>query len=402
MWDMSIVPNNKLSDPAPCPNINKDDGNGKAYKVTGIRTPPTNPRVVAVGGGKGGIGKTVISTLIGICLANMKKKTVILDADFSGANLHTCLNTFDPRFNLYDFLRYHQRDMNRLMTKTEFENLHIVNGSPGVLGSGNFSFSQKQKIIRNLRKLRVDYVILDLAAGTGYNELDLFLAADDGIVVCLADPMSIQDAFGFVRASLLRKLQRTFIHWPEFLSILNQCANLRNGKDIRSLESVLDEVPNFDLTWRHLIKDIIKNFRLKLVMNMVQNENDGREMQALRLTLKSLLGVPADIWGTIRFDPCIRTALRQLRPDLLLSPLSLASEDIVRLVSRNIIGRELMDIEAKNPIEISDPQGENEKSDFKEMRICSYKCVAWNCCDKKQGGLPCTKSTAWQTCVTRQ
>lgn len=396
---MDSASNDKLNYLANWHDFPKDGGNGKTYKQSSIRIPPATPRVIAVGGGKGGVGKTVVSTLLGICLANMNKKTVILDADFSGANLHTCLDTFDSKITFKNFLSQGTRDINRILLKTDFKNLHIVSGSPGVLGIGNFSYWQKKKIIRNLRKLQADYVILDLAAGIGYNELDLFLAADDGIIICHADPMSIQDAYGFARASLLRKLQRTFHHWPEFLSILNECGNLDQGRQIRSLESVLDSLPDLDHTWRHLIDGMVHSFRPKLVLNMSRDDDDQRQVQALRLTLKNMLGVVTDIWGSIRFDPAVRAALRQMRPDLLLTPSGQASEDIVRLVSRNIIAREVMGREMNSDRDQHNYDTEYMDSDVEGVRICSYQCVAWNCCNKRQGGLPCAKVSLPGKCV---
>jgi len=357
-----------------------------------LKTSPTKPRIIAVGGGKGGVGKTVVSALIGICLANMNKRTVIVDADFSGPNLHTCLNTFNAKVTFRDFVQSHERNINRLMLKTGFENLSIVSGAPGVLGTGNFSYWQKKKIIRNLRKLDADYVILDLAAGTGFNELDMWLAADDCIIVCQTDPLSVQDAYGFARASLLRKLQRTFHNWPEFITVLNECGNLDKGYRIRTLNSVLDDVPDFDRTWRRLIDGIVKSFRPNLVLNMIRDNEDTRQIQALRLSLQKILGVNADLWGGIRFDVIIRTALMQMRPDMMLSPSGRASADIVRIVSRNIIAKEIMAPQLGHYQTQSDDNSYQDETE--NVRICNYRCVAWNCCDKRQGGLPCTKITA--------
>jgi flagellar biosynthesis protein FlhG len=48
-----------------------------------------SPRVWAVGGGKGGIGKSVLSILISMALAESGKDTVVIDGDLGGANLHT-------------------------------------------------------------------------------------------------------------------------------------------------------------------------------------------------------------------------------------------------------------------------------------------------------------------------
>ena len=48
-------------------------------------------KVWAIGGGKGGVGKSLVSANVSICLALMGYKVVTVDLDLGGANLHTCL-----------------------------------------------------------------------------------------------------------------------------------------------------------------------------------------------------------------------------------------------------------------------------------------------------------------------
>ena len=56
-------------------------------------------RIISIGGGKGGIGKSLITGNIGIHLARLKKKVLLVDADLGGANLHTCLGVDLPRIS---------------------------------------------------------------------------------------------------------------------------------------------------------------------------------------------------------------------------------------------------------------------------------------------------------------
>jgi len=60
--------------------------------------------VIAVGGGKGGIGKTLLSANLGVHLASRGYRVVMVDADLGGANLHTCLGVKAPRATLSDFV----------------------------------------------------------------------------------------------------------------------------------------------------------------------------------------------------------------------------------------------------------------------------------------------------------
>jgi len=57
---------------------------------------PERQIVYAVGGGKGGVGKTVLTASLGIGLASLGHQVVIVDADLGGANLHTCMGILEP------------------------------------------------------------------------------------------------------------------------------------------------------------------------------------------------------------------------------------------------------------------------------------------------------------------
>ena len=58
----------------------------------------------AVGGGKGGTGKTLLTANMGIELARSDRKVLLIDADLGGANLHTCLGISNAKITLGDFL----------------------------------------------------------------------------------------------------------------------------------------------------------------------------------------------------------------------------------------------------------------------------------------------------------
>ncbi|MET0089656.1 MAG: AAA family ATPase [Candidatus Thiodiazotropha sp.] len=62
-------------------------------QATGLRRMihPEPVRVIAVTGGKGGVGKTNISANLGVALAEMGRRVMLLDADMGLANLDVVL-----------------------------------------------------------------------------------------------------------------------------------------------------------------------------------------------------------------------------------------------------------------------------------------------------------------------
>ena len=135
------------------------------------------PVIWAVGGGKGGVGKSVISTLLAFWLVRMGKRTILVDMDLGGANLHTLLGIKSPERTLNDFVTRRYSALEDICIPTPEKKLRLISGASEILSLSNPHFSQKVKIIKNIFKLDADYVILDLGAGTSFNVLDFFLFA---------------------------------------------------------------------------------------------------------------------------------------------------------------------------------------------------------------------------------
>ncbi len=163
--------------------------------------------VIAVGGGKGGIGKSLVSANLGLALAARGARVVLLDADLGGANLHTCLGVGQPAVSLSDFISNRVARLEDTIVSGGAERLGLIAGAHDSIDAANPHHSQKARLLRHLRALDADYVILDLGAGTAFNVLDFFLAADLGLVVLLPEPTSIENAYRFIKASFFRRLQ---------------------------------------------------------------------------------------------------------------------------------------------------------------------------------------------------
>ena len=58
--------------------------------------------IIAVGGGKGGIGKSVVCTNLAIGMALSGQKVVLMDTDFGASNLHAMLGINNPAHGFQD------------------------------------------------------------------------------------------------------------------------------------------------------------------------------------------------------------------------------------------------------------------------------------------------------------
>jgi flagellar biosynthesis protein FlhG len=149
-------------------------------------------KMIAIGGAKGGIGKSLFVANLGVFLSQLGKRTVVVDLDLGGANLHLFMGVWSLTRRIDDFLTLKVPTISDIMTPTKYGPT-LIGGGGGKLGSANLHFSRKLKLLRALKTIDADYVILDLGGDTTYNILDFYLAADQGFVLTTCEPASYLD-----------------------------------------------------------------------------------------------------------------------------------------------------------------------------------------------------------------
>jgi Mrp family chromosome partitioning ATPase len=95
-----------------------NDQNSQNGDFQTLKSPLGGPKIWAIGGGKGGVGKSLVTANLAICLALMGHKVAAIDLDLGGANLHTCLGVPIPDKTLSDYLSKKVRSLTELLTPT--------------------------------------------------------------------------------------------------------------------------------------------------------------------------------------------------------------------------------------------------------------------------------------------
>lgn len=98
----------------------------------------------AIGGGKGGVGKSIITLLLGVRLAKLGVKVILVDADLGGANLNILLGIRYPLHTLEDFMQKRVDYLEDALTSTPIPNLRLLCGADDILGIANPKFVQKK------------------------------------------------------------------------------------------------------------------------------------------------------------------------------------------------------------------------------------------------------------------
>jgi len=188
---------------------------------------------IPLGGGKGGIGKSLVASNLGVLLSQMGRRVVLVDADLGGANLHTCLGIPPPQKTLSDFVSRKVSDLSDVVTPTSIERLGLISGAMDFLGAANPKYTQKLRLLREIARLDVDNVIIDLGGGTGFNILDFFLIADHGVLTVVPEPTSIENAYRFIKAAYYRRLKTLEMSW-NLRPLVEEAMNDRSTKGLKT------------------------------------------------------------------------------------------------------------------------------------------------------------------------
>ena len=277
------------------------------------------PTLWAIGGGKGGVGKSVFSSSLGVAIANAGESCTIVDADFGAANLHTLLGVPRPELTLSNFVAGEVSDLQDVVAPTPVRNLSLVSGSRALLELANLKHQQKQRLIRQLSKLSSDHVVIDLGAGTAFNVLDFFVAARRAIVVVVPEPTSIENAYHFLRAAFYRAL-RTVARRPEAREALSQVLGERGSKPVRSARDLVTRVRAIDPIAGKLLTERAEAFAPKLVVNQAVTPEHRRVGWDVSAASREHLGVNLGYLGAVDLDPQVTEALARHQPVMQLFP----------------------------------------------------------------------------------
>jgi len=274
-----------------------------------------HPQIWAVGGGKGGVGKSVISILLAFWLTRMGKRTILVDLDLGGANLHTLMGIKSPPRTLNDFITRRLDSLEEVCIDTDVENLRLICGASDILTLSNPHVAHKIKIINHVSKLDSDYIVLDLGAGTSFNVLDFFLAAEKKIVVMTPQPTAIQNAYSFVRNVVYRRISRLASQQPPLQAMIKSAMDENNELRVRTIRDLLQAVE--DISGNEVMETLrgeIEAIRPTVITNMVTNNSDKNAGRVIQLVSEKYLMVHPRNLDSVAYDKQISQMVSNMVP----------------------------------------------------------------------------------------
>lgn len=288
------------------------------------------PRIWAIGGGKGGVGKSVLAANLGVVLAKRRQRVIVVDADLGGANLHTLFGIPDPELTLTDYVERRVRDLDAILLQTSIPSLQLASGAHALLEMANPKHGQKQRLLRHLTELDADHVILDLGGGTGINVLDFFLAAHRGILVVVPEPTSVENAYHFIKAAFARKLRQTEPR-RKIAAALDQIAAERGGARGRSARDLVAEVMAIDPEAGAAVLAAAATFAAAIVVNKATGASHDRLAAEMSMACREYYGIGVDAMGTLPADPMVARSVLDGEPVAAVHPDSPFAKAIRRM-----------------------------------------------------------------------
>jgi len=281
--------------------------------------------IVSVGSGKGGVGKSVIASNLALLFARMGKRVILVDLDISGANLHVMFGMHHPPATLTDFITGRVNSLERVAQEVEWgSGLRLIPGTGETLATANLLFAKKKRVVRHLRQMQADLILLDCAPGTSYQALDFFLVGDIQLVVATPDPPSVVELYRFIKLSAIRKVLMIGLArgQKELKAILME-------NEFDSVQEILDTIGRVDKASQEKAEEVLREFNPLFVLNQTADKTK-LSIAYLQQVIYKFIGSELILLGEIPKDEAVDQSIRIFQPVVDLASKSPAAKALIQ------------------------------------------------------------------------
>ena len=289
-----------------------------------------NPQLIAIGAGKGGVGKTFLTSNLGITLAKIQNKTLVVDLDLSCANLHTTLGMHPQTVGLKDYFEFN-RPLNELCVPTPVPNLQLLQGFWDQWSPVQLSQAQISKLVDDLRKLSFDQIIIDLGPGAPLANLEVFSTVDQRILISSPEPTSIEKTYRFIEAYVWNQIQG---HIPDSqkevaLKIFSEYRLNPIKPKMSALQFLIDQSGSQDLHINQFDQSSIS-----VIINQSRSALDQHLGHAIKSVCYRFFQLPIKDLGFIDHDNAVWQAVRSREPFLVAKPFTPVSGQLLSIAKQ--------------------------------------------------------------------
>ena len=295
-------------------------------------------RILAVGGGKGGVGKSFILSSLGMCLAR-KGKVIMIDGDLGGANLHNFLCVSRPKVSLTDFFE-RKVPLSDLVVESGTENIGLISGMIGTTGAESIKHVQKKKFLSHIRNIDTDYIMIDLGAGTSFNTIDTLLLADQMIVVVIPEIPSIENMYNFLRNLFFRKIG-TVLNDYGYRGLILSTWKMRKELGLVNFKQLVDYLKNTSPELRQIVEQELSSFTVNIVLNQVRSNQDIMIGNSVKSVCRKFFGINALYSGYVEYDESVSRCINKRLPYMSTFSASRCARGIERLTDNLLTGNQI-------------------------------------------------------------
>ena len=275
--------------------------------------------VYALCGGKGGIGKSFITSNLALFLAKSEFKTLLIDLDFGGANAHTYLGVSGQGVSAKNYFQGDIDDLASVVVPTKFRNLNIIRGAAE--WDEDFSFTTKnlQQFFDAARSLGYDRIVYDLGAGTGTETVEAFLDADIKLAVSTPEPISIENTYNFLKRVFYRSLQKC----AEDFSFQDSIQAIMSRKKELGIKRPSDLLKHLNFKYPKIGREIVKQMLVhkpKIIINQCRSPRDQKIGNSLAHVSRQYFGQNVEFLGHIDYDNRVWQSIRAMKPLFIEAP----------------------------------------------------------------------------------
>lgn len=245
-----------------------------------------------VGSGKGGVGKTFVSTSLAITLSKLGHQVVIVDMDLSGANVHTSLGVDPSHLSLRHYFDG-QKQLSEIVLPTPHLKLSYIQGLWDTWSSYEVTADQIKAMIPEFKKLNAEYIIVDLGVGASPAYMEFFKEADEKILVTNPEPTTIEKTYRYIESYICSSLKEE-LSKEQYEQLIIQLREHRQG--------TLTE----ELSFKQLLRGrSFTKIPIRLVMNSSRSQTNKELGYSMKSVTKKYYDLGLDYIGAIDYDNAV-------------------------------------------------------------------------------------------------
>jgi flagellar biosynthesis protein FlhG len=288
---------------------------------------PRTRRILAFGGGRAGVGRTLLAANLGVYFAQLGREVLVCDADPNGSSMHAVLG-----LDRAPFVAQTDSERGPPALATSVPGLRLLAVAYDPLSGTPTRPSRGTHLLRALQKADADYVIVNLGASTSPASLDMFLEADLGVCVTMPEPLAVEMSYRFLRGLWLRILRKLVMKERFRLRIVERV--LASLGPLASPLACIREMKRVDDTVASIAAEALVRVRPQLVVGQTRLRSDLELGPAMAVVSERYFGVPLDYLGHVEHDDAVWLTVRRRQPLLIDSPTSRSARNIERVARR--------------------------------------------------------------------